>query len=132
MKYWKDQLDNTEYESVNDVNTVEGILLDHNRLKQEIEDCFDAVSSDSKALLNELQKPPVAYDEQFLKSPEYSEAASHVMDIYLDVHEHHRQLKKMWDKRRESLKEHLHLCMFDQDSKQVSYGVPRIPQVGSS
>ena len=41
------------------------------------------------------------------------------MDIYLEVHEHHRQLGMLWEKRKARLKEYLHLCMFDQDSSQV-------------
>ena len=93
------------------------------RIRQEIEDSFHTVSMDSKALLGELQKPTMAPDDQFLKSPEYSEASSHVMDIYLEVHEHHRQLGILWEKQRTRLRDHLHLCMFDQDSSQVSAGM---------
>ena len=77
---------------------------------------------DSKSLLGELQKPTMAYDDQFLKSPEYSEASSHVMDIYLEVHEHHRQLGILWEKQRTRLRDNLHPCMFDQDSSQVRSG----------
>lgn len=120
IKYWKEQLENTEYESIQDVGAVEQLVGDLHELRQEIEDCFQAVSSDSKALLAELQKPARDYDDEFLKSPEYSEAVSHVMDIYLEVHEHHRQLTILWERRQALLKEYLHLCMFDQDSNQVS------------
>ena len=99
---------------------MEKLLTDLNDLRQEIEDAFEAVSADSKALLAELQKSPVLVDNKFLKNPEYSEeAGSHVMDIYLEVHEHHRQLGILWEKRKARLKEFLHLCMFDQDSSQV-------------
>jgi len=41
------------------------------------------------------------------------------MDIYLEVHEHHRQLGLLLEKRKMLLNEYLHLCMFDQDSSQV-------------
>lgn len=62
----------------------------------------------------------MALENQYLQNPEYSEeAGSHVMDIYLEVHEHHRQLGMLWEKRKTRLKEYLHLCMFDQDSSQV-------------
>ena len=101
---------------------VENLLSDLNDLRQEIEDAFETVSADSKALLAELQKAPVLVENQFLKNPEYSEeAGSHVMDIYLEVHEHHRQLGLLWEKRKTQIKEYLQLCMFDQDSSQVCY-----------
>lgn len=101
---------------------VEGLLTDLNDLRQEIEDAFETVSGDSKALLAELQKSPLVVEKQFLKNPEYSEeAGSHVMDIYLEVHEHHRQLGLLWEKRKTRLKEYLQLCMFDQDSSQVRH-----------
>lgn len=100
---------------------MENLLTDLNDLRQEIEDSFDTVGSDSKALLAELQKNPVNVENQFLKNPQFSEeAGSHVMDIYLEVHEQHRQLGMLWEKRKARLKEYLHLCMFDQDSSQVN------------
>ena len=121
IKYWREQLENTEYESVRDVGAVEQLVGDLHELRQEIEDCFVAVSSGSKSLLEELQRPTTGCGEDFLKSAEYSEAVSHVMDIYLEVHEHHRQLSKLWERRQRLLKEYLHLCMFDQDSNQVRW-----------
>ena len=99
---------------------MEQLLNDLEDFKQEMEDAFETVGADSKALLAELQKTPVMAENQFLKNPEFSqEAGSHVMDIYLEVHEHHRQLGILWEKRKARLKEFLHLCMFDQDSSQV-------------
>ncbi|XP_020600716.1 triple functional domain protein-like isoform X7 [Orbicella faveolata] len=120
VKLWQDKLQNNDYLDVKEVAAVENLLTDLNDLRQEIEDAFETVSTDSKALLAELQKSPVVMENQFLKNPEYSEeAGSHVMDIYLEVHEHHRQLGMLWEKRKARLKEYLHLCMFDQDSSQV-------------
>ena len=120
MKLWQENLQNNDYLDVKEVAAVENLLTDLNDLRQEIEDAFETVSTDSKALLAELQKSPVVMENQFLKNPEYSEeAGSHVMDIYLEVHEHHRQLGMLWEKRKARLKEYLHLCMFDQDSSQV-------------
>ena len=99
---------------------MEQLLNDLEDFKQEMEDAFETVGADSKALLAELQKTPVMAENQFLKNPEFSqEAGAHVMDIYLEVHEHHRQLGILWEKRKARLKEFLHLCMFDQDSSQV-------------
>lgn len=112
---------------------MEQTLEELDKIRQHIEDSFHTVSMDSKALLGELQKPTMAYDDQFLKSPEYSEASSHVMDIYLEVHEHHRQLGILLEKQRTHVRDHLHLCMFDQDSSQVCIKiVPREERVGSS
>ncbi|XP_032241354.2 triple functional domain protein isoform X5 [Nematostella vectensis] len=119
IKYWKQYLEDPDLIKNSNVSTVEIKIQELDKLRQEFEDSFHTVSTDSKALLGELQKPAVAFDDQFLKSPEYSEASSHVMDIYLEVHEHHRQLGILWEKQRTRLKDHLHLCMFDQDSKQV-------------
>ena len=104
---------------------VENLLSDLSDLRQEIEEAFENVSGDSKALLAELQKSPLLVENQFVNNPEYSEeAGTHVMDIYLEVHEHHRQLGILCEKRKTRLKEYLHLCMFDQDSSQVRYLEP--------
>lgn len=120
MKLWQGKLQNDEYLNIKEVVEVENLLTDLNDLRQEIEDSFETVSSDSKALLAELQKNPVHVDNQFLKNHQFSEeAGSHVMDIYLEVHEQHRQLGMLWEKHKARLKEYLHLCMFDQDSSQV-------------
>lgn len=120
VKLWQDKLQNNNYLDIKEVAAIENLLTDLNDLRQEIEDAFETVSTDSKALLAELQKSPVALENQYLQNPEYSEeAGSHVMDIYLEVHEHHRQLGMLWEKRKTRLKEYLHLCMFDQDSSQV-------------
>lgn len=120
VKLWQDKLQNNDYQEIKEVAAVENLLTDLNDLRQEIEDAFETVSTDSKALLAELQKSPLVVENQFLNNPEYSEeAGSHVMDIYLEVHEHHRQLGMLWEKRKARLKEYLHLCMFDQDSSQV-------------
>lgn len=102
------------------MSAVEELLTELDDLWQEIENAFETVSGDSKALLAELQKSPLLVEKQFVKNPEYSEeAGSHVMDIYLEVHEHHRQLGLLLEKRKMLLNEYLHLCMFDQDSSQV-------------
>ena len=99
---------------------MEELLTELDGLWQEIESAFETVGGDSKALLAELQKSPLLVEKQFVKNPEYSEeAGSHVMDIYLEVHEHHRQLELLLEKRKMMLNEYLHLCMFDQDSSQV-------------
>ena len=99
---------------------MEELLTELDGLWQEIESAFETVGGDSKALLAELQKSPLLVEKQFVKNPEYSEeAGSHVMDIYLEVHEHHRQLELLLEKRKMLLNEYLHLCMFDQDSSQV-------------
>ena len=117
-------MQNSGYLQIKEVTAVEGMLSDLNDLWQEIESAFETVSGDSKALLAEIQKSPLLVEKQFTKNPEYSEeAGSHVMDIYLEVHEHHRQLGLLWEKRKVQLNEYLHLCMFDQDSFQVRQNV---------
>ncbi|XP_068751668.1 kalirin-like isoform X6 [Montipora capricornis] len=120
VKLWQERMQNNGYLQIKEVTAVEGMLSDLNDLWQEIESAFETVSGDSKALLAEIQKSPLLVEKQFTKNPEYSEeAGSHVMDIYLEVHEHHRQLGLLWEKRKVQLNEYLHLCMFDQDSFQV-------------
>ncbi|CAH3018961.1 unnamed protein product [Porites evermanni] len=120
VKIWQENLQDSTYLEIKEVAAVEQLLNDLEDFKQEMEDAFETVGADSKALLAELQKTPVMAENQFLKNPEFSqEAGSHVMDIYLEVHEHHRQLGILWEKRKARLKEFLHLCMFDQDSSQV-------------
>ncbi|XP_067020221.1 kalirin-like isoform X6 [Acropora muricata] len=120
VKLWQERLQNHEYLKLKQVSAVEELLTELDGLWQEIESAFETVGGDSKALLAELQKSPLLVEKQFVKNPEYSEeAGSHVMDIYLEVHEHHRQLELLLEKRKMMLNEYLHLCMFDQDSSQV-------------
>ena len=94
------------------------MLENENTLKQEIDSSYEAVSSESKQLLEALQKPLIAGDDR--DTPEFSEAASHVMELFLNVHEHNRQLGVLWDAKQSTLREQIHLLSLDQDIAQVS------------
>ena len=91
--------------------------MEEGNLKKEIDTSYEAVSAESKQLLEALQKPLLAGDER--DSPEFSEAASHVMELFLNVHEHHRQLGLLLDAKQAGLRELIHMLTLDQDIAQV-------------
>ena len=77
---------------------------------------------ESKQLIEALQKPLLAGDER--DSPEFSEAASHVMELFLNVHEHHRQLGILCDSKQSGIRELIHMLTLEQDITQV--GILRV------
>ncbi len=99
------------------IDQLSQLLLQEGNIKKEIDSSYEAVSAESKQLLEALQKPLLAGDER--DSPEFSEAASHVMELFLNVHEHHRQLGKLWDTKQAGLRELIHMLTLDQDIAQV-------------
>lgn len=117
MHIWQDRLHDDSYSALKDIDQLSQLLVNEGNLKKEIDLSYDAVSSESKQLLEALQKPLLAGNER--DSPEFSEAASHVMELFLNVHEHHRQLGILWDHKQACLREQIHLLSLDQDISQV-------------
>ena len=95
------------------------MLSTHIKLRQEIEEAYSAVMKESKFLLAALQKPSQENEEFVERTAEFSDSSSHIMDIYLNVHDQHRQLGILWEKQRSRLRQHLHICTFENDSEQV-------------
>ena len=117
MRTWQDQLHDDSYSTLTDIDQLSQMLIQESNIKKEIDTSYEAVSAESKQLLEALQKPLLAGDER--DSPEFSEAASHVMELFLNVHEHHRQLGILWDAKQSGLRELIHMLTLDQDITQV-------------
>ena len=105
------------FSTVTDLEQLGELLKNEGNLKKEIDSSYEAVSLESKQLLEALQKPMFTGDNR--DTPEYSEASSHVMELLLNVHEHHRQLGLSWDSKQAALREQIHLLNLDHDVAQV-------------
>ena len=92
-------------------------MIQSGNLKKDIDTSYEAVSAESKQLLEALQKPLLPGDDR--DTPEFSEAASHVMELFLNVHEHHRQLGILWEAKQSGLRELIHMSTLEQDINQV-------------
>ncbi|XP_028393138.1 triple functional domain protein-like isoform X5 [Dendronephthya gigantea] len=117
VRTWQDHLHDDSYSNLTDIDQLSQLLIQEGNVKKEIDTSYEAVSSESKQLLEALQQPILAGDER--DSPEFSEAASHVMELFLNVHEHHRQLGILWDAKQSRLRELIHLLTLEQDITQV-------------
>ena len=119
MRTWQDRLHDDSYSSLTDIDELSQILMQEGNVKKEIDASYEAVSAESKQLLEALQKPLLAGDER--DSPEFSEASSHVMELFLNVHEHHRQLGILWENKQRGLRELIHMLNLEQDIAQVGH-----------
>ena len=117
MRTWQDVLHDDSYSSLTDIDALSELLIQEGNIKKEIDASYEAVSAESKQLIEALQKPLLAGDER--DSPEFSEASSHVMELFLNVHEHHRQLGILWETKQSGLRELIHMLNLEQDIAQV-------------
>ncbi len=103
----------------------EELLLAHAALKNEMSEAYDNSTEEGKELLGALQKPVA--DDRSAKArsriSDYSEAVSHVMDVFLEMHEQNRQLTILWEKQRVRLSQRYKISEFKRDSSEVSCNV---------
>ncbi|XP_046859404.1 kalirin-like isoform X4 [Xenia sp. Carnegie-2017] len=114
---WEERLNDNSYSNINDIDQLSQLLIQSGNLKKDIDTSYEAVSAESKQLLEALQKPLLPGDDR--DTPEFSEAASHVMELFLNVHEHHRQLGILWEAKQSGLRELIHMSTLEQDINQV-------------
>ena len=79
-----------------------GEVLNHyDNLKQNMQESYDKVSLEAKSLLSALQRPP-ANDTREEKArsrlSDYTEAASHVMEVIVEMYEQNKQLNIQLEK----------------------------------
>ena len=81
----------------------------NNALKQSMTEMYEYVNSDSKHLLNCLQRTPSGDSrEEKARSrlSDYTDAASHVMDVIVVLYERNKQLMILWEKQKVCTTQH--------------------------
>lgn len=116
-----------------DIKSLEGLIPSHKSLLPTISEAYSDVHSTSKTLLYQLdhlvqvcnQPPPngvTAYNENMVyqnPAADYSEGASHVLEVIHQILRHHRNLEVKWVQGKERLRQTLALRLFQEDVRQV-------------
>jgi len=108
-----------EKRAITSQNIVDELMVNHESLKQTMKDSYEAVSTEAKSLLNVLQRSPTgdAPDSREEKArsrlSDYTEAASRVMDMIVDLYEQNKQLLIYWEKQKLKIKQKFKLSLFD-------------------
>ncbi|XP_065656254.1 triple functional domain protein isoform X8 [Hydra vulgaris] len=121
-KLWNDDLLSIETRSISNESMLNEILEHYNCLKQNMHESYDKVSLEAKSLLSALQRPP-ANDtrEEKVRSrlSDYTEAASHVMDVIVEMYEQNKQLNIQWEKTRCRVHQKYKLYLFGADCDKI-------------
>ena len=112
-----------ESKTFSSLTEAEELLTSHGKLKAQMSQAYEEVSEEGKKLLGVLQRPLISEGRESKarsRVSDYSEAASHVMDVILEMHEQNRQLTILWEKQRVRLSQRYKLCQFELESTQVN------------
>lgn len=93
-----------------------------NEIKLSMTESYDIVNLKSKVLLNALQKLPTNDSrEEKAKSrlSDYTEAASHVMDLIVIMYEQDKQSKILWEKTKLRITQKYNLYGFQKECDEV-------------
>ena len=93
-----------------------------NEIKLSMAESYDIVNLKSKVLLNALQKLPTNDSrEEKAKSrlSDYTEAASHVMDLIVIMYEQDKQSKILWEKTKLRITQKYNLYGFQKECDEV-------------
>lgn len=121
-----------EIRSINDQKittqgTVDELLKSHENLKHTMKQSYDAVSAEAKSLLNVLQRSPAgdARDSREEKArsrlSDYTEPASHVMDVIVEMYEQNKQLSIFWEKQNKKINQKYKLSQFEVEAAKVAF-----------
>ena len=122
-KDWVEELNSIEEKDIDTAEKFEEALKINNELKQSMSNSYEFVSSDSKHLLNCLQRTPAGDSrEEKARSrlSDYTDAASHVMDVIVVLYEQNKQLVILWEKQKVRVSQKYRLSLYDQKCKEVS------------
>ena len=123
-KVWVDELNLIETKTIDTIEAYEEALRINNVLKQSMSDSYEFVSSDSKHLLNCLQRTPSGDSrEEKARSrlSDYTDAASHVMDVIVVLYEQNKQLVILWEKQKVRVGQKYKLSLYEQKSNEVRF-----------
>ena len=87
-------------------------------------DSYEAVSTEAKSLLSALQRtPPDDSREEKARSrlSDYTEAASHVMDMIVEMYEQNKQLCILRDKENVRIKQKYKLSLYEEECNEVQF-----------
>lgn len=118
-----EELNSIEDKDIDTVEKYEEALRVNNELKLSMSNSYEFVSSDSKHLLNCLQRTPSGDSrEEKARSrlSDYTDAASHVMDVIVVLYEQNKQLVILWEKQKVRVGQKYNLSMYDQKCQEVN------------
>ena len=101
----------------------DSLLNSVQEIKLSMTESYEVVNTESKVLLNALQKLPTNDSrEEKAKSrlSDYTEAASHVMDLIVIMYEQDKQSKILWEKTKLRITQKYNLYRFQQECDEVS------------
>jgi hypothetical protein len=102
------------------VPQLEDAVQTHQTLMDKMAQAYTDVCADGKALLDMLQTPVSASSfNAITATADFSDAATHVLDLVHEVFAHHRDLCLMWHQGKVKLHKRLSLRLFEQDVRQV-------------
>ena len=121
-----EEIKSIEKRKITSQSLVDELLKNHEELKNTMKDSYEDVSAEAKSLLNVLQRAPGgdAPDSREEKAKsrlsDYTEAASHVMDMIVELYEQNKQLQIVWEKQKTKISQKYKLSIFETESAKVS------------
>ena len=123
-KVWLDEIQSIEERTINSQDILESLLKSHEKLKLTIGDSYDSVNIEAKSLLSALQKSPPddsREEKARCRLSDYTEAASHVMDVIVEMYEQNKQLCILWEKQKARINQKYKLYLFEVESNEVLF-----------
>ena len=122
-KVWIDELKSFEEKDIVTRDIFNSVLRSLDSMKLTMSDSYECVSGEAKELLSALQRTP-AGDSRVEKArsrlSDYTDAASHVMDVIVELYEQNKQLNIIWEKQKVRMSQKFRLNLFDQECLKVS------------
>ncbi|KAK2189418.1 hypothetical protein NP493_107g06017 [Ridgeia piscesae] len=120
---WKTLCDSLQVPD--EVPSLEDAIQAHQTLIERITQAYTQLCAHGKTLLDALQTPVSSGSNNSITAKaDYSNGATHVLDVVHEVFAHHRDLEQLWHTGKVRLHQRLSLRLFQQDMKQVSVCLP--------
>lgn len=118
-----DELKSFEETPVESKATLDATNTSLCNMRQTMTDSYEAVSKEAKELLSSLQRSPIGDSrEEKARSrlSDYTDAASHVMDVIVIMYEQNKQLNIYWEKQKVRNNQKYKLSLFNEECVEVS------------
>ncbi|XP_057304422.1 triple functional domain protein-like isoform X4 [Hydractinia symbiolongicarpus] len=121
-KIWVDELKSFEETPVESKATLDATNTSLSNMRQTMTDSYEAVSKEAKELLSSLQRSPIGDSrEEKARSrlSDYTDAASHVMDVIVIMYEQNKQLNICWEKQKVRNNQKYKLSVFNEECVEI-------------
>ena len=118
-----EELNAIEHQVISTQEIHDSFLNSVHEIKLSMTESYEIVNTESKVLLNALQKLPTNDSrEEKAKSrfSDYTEAASHVMDLIVVMYEQDKQSKILYEKTKLRITQKYNLYKFQKECDEVS------------